>query len=116
VVVGGTSGGTGLFGFVEPTRVRIVSPARVTAEQIVPVPQGADVIGVCALGECVIRRGDSIEIRDRNGTVAAFPVPPGARLTMAPGWPHVAVTQRAGSLRVLSLAERREVLVAGADT
>ena len=114
-VVGGTNGGTGLFGFVEPTRVRVVSPARATAEQIVPVPAGADVIGVCAPGECVIRRGDAMEIRDRSGTVAAFPVPLGARLTMAPGWPHVAVTQRTGSLRVISLAERREVLVAGAD-
>ncbi len=115
VVVGGTAGGNGLFGFVESDRVRILSPARVGAERVVAFAPGAEVVGVCGYDECVIRRGDALEIRDANGTVASFPAPHSARVTMAPGWPHLAIRTQGGALRVISLALRREVLVAGAD-
>jgi hypothetical protein len=35
---------------------------------------------------------------------------------MCPGWPHLAVLGARGGLEVISLAQRRVVLVAGAST
>jgi hypothetical protein len=116
VVVGGTPGGAGLLGFVEAESVRVMQGQYLEKRRDVRVAPGAAVIGVCALDEVVVRRPDSVEIRNGRGVLAAFPVSPDAELVMCPGWPHLAVLGPPGGLEVISLSQRRVVLVAGAGT
>jgi hypothetical protein len=63
-----------------------------------------------------VRRADAVEIRNGKGVIASFSVSPDAELVMCPGWPHLAVLGARGGLEVISLAQRRVVLVAGAST
>jgi hypothetical protein len=116
IVVGGTSGGAGLLGFVEGESVRVMQGQHLERRGAVRIAAGATVIGVCAADEIVVRRPDAVEIRNGSGVVAAFAVPPDADLVMCPGWPHLAVLGPRGSLEVISFAQRRVVLVAGAGS
>lgn len=116
VVVGGTSGGAGLLGFVEAENVRVMQGQHLERRGAVRIAPGAAVIGVCALDEVVVRRTDAVEIRNGKGVIASFSVSPDAELVMCPGWPHLAVLGARGGLEVISLAQRRVVLVAGAGT
>lgn len=116
VVSGGAPGGAGLFALQDDDEVRVFgarSPEEESAR--VRVGTGADVVGVCARDEVVVRRADSLELRNEQGVLAAFPVPRDAEIAMSPGWPHLAVLTPRGRLEVLSLSERKVLLVAGED-
>ncbi|MFO0714682.1 MAG: protein kinase [Sandaracinus sp.] len=109
-VWGGTAGGDGVLGFVEGGQVRIVLVGRATGGTHVPLPAEGTVVGVCGTSHVVVRRGGSLELRDERGVVAGLAIDTDACVTMAPGWPHVAVLERDGRVRVWSATERRVLL------
>lgn len=110
--VGGTAGGVGLFVAVEPERARIFAPTG-HGEVVLAKEPEHEVIGAAGINRMAVRLGDVIEIRDPTGRCGALELPGLSRVVMAPGWPHAAAVLSDGSIHVLSLYERRTLLVIG---